>query len=57
MQYLYKIKPSVEQPKSRPGPGMCGRVSCSYQTAIWWCNDVSENRNIAPSARFKADFV
>ncbi|KAG5912838.1 hypothetical protein E4U42_001780 [Claviceps africana] len=22
-----------------PGPGMCSRVSCSYRTSIWWCND------------------
>lgn len=29
------------EPASSPGPGMCGRVSCSYDTAIWWCNDVS----------------
>lgn len=28
-------------PVSNPGPGMCGRVSCSYNSAIWWCNDVS----------------
>ncbi|KAL2286563.1 hypothetical protein FJTKL_06915 [Diaporthe vaccinii] len=28
-------------PVSRPGPGTCGRVSCSYNSAIWWCNDVS----------------
>lgn len=23
------------------GPNTCGRVSCSYGAAIWWCNDVS----------------
>ncbi|KAH8879273.1 hypothetical protein GQ53DRAFT_854953 [Thozetella sp. PMI_491] len=26
-------------PTNGPGPGNCGRVSCSYQSAIWWCND------------------
>ncbi len=26
-----------------PGPGNCARVSCSYNSAIWWCNDVSRN--------------
>lgn len=26
---------------SMGGRGTCGRVSCSYNTAIWWCNDVS----------------
>lgn len=25
-----------------PGPGNCGRVSCSYNSAIWWCNDVCD---------------
>lgn len=29
------------RPVSGPGPGVCGRVSCSYDSAIWWCNDVS----------------
>jgi hypothetical protein len=27
------------QPTNGPGPGNCGRVSCSYESAIWWCND------------------
>ena len=30
------------QPKTGPGPGNCGRVSCSYNSAIYWCNDVSQ---------------
>lgn len=29
------------KPRNGPGPGNCGRVSCSYNSAIWWCNDVS----------------
>ncbi|GMF68816.1 unnamed protein product [Aspergillus oryzae] len=29
------------QPTNGPGPNNCGRVSCSYNAAIWWCNDVS----------------
>jgi hypothetical protein len=28
-------------PRNGPGPGACGRVSCSYNAAIYWCNDVS----------------
>jgi hypothetical protein len=28
-------------PRAGPGPGNCARVSCSYQSGIWWCNDVS----------------
>lgn len=31
------------RPANGPGPGNCGRVSCSYNSAIWWCNDVSAN--------------
>lgn len=27
------------EPVQGPGPGSCGRVSCSYNSAIWWCND------------------
>lgn len=27
-------------PKEQPGPRRCGRVSCSYNAAIYWCNDV-----------------
>ncbi|KAK1781361.1 hypothetical protein QBC45DRAFT_65059 [Copromyces sp. CBS 386.78] len=26
-------------PANGPGPGNCGRVSCSYASAIYWCND------------------
>lgn len=29
------------QPRNGPGPNNCGRVSCSYNSAIWWCNDAS----------------
>jgi hypothetical protein len=28
------------QPSAGPGPGACARVSCSYASDIWWCNDV-----------------
>lgn len=31
------------KPVASPGPAACGRVSCSYKSAIWWCNDVSTN--------------
>ncbi|KAL2826708.1 hypothetical protein BDW59DRAFT_145069 [Aspergillus cavernicola] len=27
------------QPTNGPGPGACGRVSCSFGAAIYWCND------------------
>ncbi|KAJ4418566.1 hypothetical protein N0V85_001399 [Neurospora sp. IMI 360204] len=26
-------------PANGPGPGNCGRVSCAYESAIYWCND------------------
>lgn len=28
-------------PTNGPGPGSCGKVSCSYNAAIYWCNDAS----------------
>ncbi|KAG5946174.1 hypothetical protein E4U53_006615 [Claviceps sorghi] len=34
-------------PKAGPGPSLCGRVSCSYNTAIWWCNDSPKDRALA----------
>ncbi|KAK3295799.1 uncharacterized protein B0H64DRAFT_474703 [Chaetomium fimeti] len=27
------------RPWHNPGPGNCARVSCSYRSAIYWCND------------------
>lgn len=30
-------------PANGPGPGNCGRVSCSYNSAIYWCNEVSSS--------------
>ncbi|OAQ72121.1 hypothetical protein VFPPC_00170 [Pochonia chlamydosporia 170] len=36
VKYLKGVK---GQPTNGPGPGNCGRVSCSYDSAIWWCND------------------
>ncbi|KXH66789.1 hypothetical protein CSAL01_11601 [Colletotrichum salicis] len=29
------------KPTRGPGPGSCGRVSCSWNAAIYWCNMVS----------------
>ncbi|KAE8135101.1 hypothetical protein BDV38DRAFT_294917 [Aspergillus pseudotamarii] len=36
IRYLHSVP---GQPTNGPGPGNCGRVSCSYNSAIWWCND------------------
>ena len=38
LQYLRRIQGRVHM---TPGPGACGRVSCSYDSAIVLCNDVS----------------
>lgn len=38
IDYLRRVS---GKPSNGPGPGNCGRVSCSFKSAIWWCNDVS----------------
>lgn len=38
VQYLYGVK---GKPTNGPGFGACTRVSCAYDTAVIWCNDVS----------------
>ncbi|KAK4647848.1 uncharacterized protein QC761_104990 [Podospora bellae-mahoneyi] len=38
IDYLWQL-PIYPMPTNGPGPGNCGRVSCSYDSAIWWCND------------------
>ncbi|KAJ0120861.1 hypothetical protein J7T55_015596 [Diaporthe amygdali] len=45
IDYLYTID---GKPGSKPGPRMCGQVSCSYDSAIWWCND-NNTTKILPS--------
>ncbi|VBB84436.1 Putative protein of unknown function [Podospora comata] len=30
----------IDSPAPRNQPRSCGRVSCAYNSAIWWCNDV-----------------
>ncbi|KAL5338579.1 hypothetical protein BJX70DRAFT_194890 [Aspergillus crustosus] len=34
--HLRKIR---GRPHLRAGPSVCAKVSCSWDTAIWWCND------------------
>ncbi|QDS73751.1 hypothetical protein FKW77_005011 [Venturia effusa] len=34
-------------PGKGPGPGQCGRVSCSEESAIYWCNDNHEAVELA----------
>ncbi|KAF6803853.1 hypothetical protein CMUS01_14989 [Colletotrichum musicola] len=42
------------KPANGPGPGECGRVSCSYNTQIWWCNEDTKTKTLA-SFRHIAD--
>lgn len=37
VRYLRRI---TGKPHNQPGPRYCTRVSCSWKSAIWWCNDV-----------------
>ncbi|KAI1139440.1 hypothetical protein F5Y05DRAFT_412540 [Hypoxylon sp. FL0543] len=36
VDYLKGIKGTCSM---GPGPRVCTRISCSYKSAIWWCND------------------
>lgn len=38
ISYLRRVR---GKPSLRAGPGRCSRVSCSWNAAIYWCNDVS----------------
>ncbi|KAF1357481.1 hypothetical protein EJ07DRAFT_128597, partial [Lizonia empirigonia] len=42
--YLRKVN---GQPRNGPGPGNCGRVSCTDKAGIWWCNDVNTAKQLA----------
>ncbi|KAK4195762.1 hypothetical protein QBC40DRAFT_310454 [Triangularia verruculosa] len=41
--YLWKLTGTA---KNGPGPGNCGRVSCSWGAAIYWCNDDDEEKEL-----------
>lgn len=41
IDYLRKIRKG-RHPRNGPGPRNCGKVSCSDNSAIFWCNDVSK---------------
>ncbi|UNI17267.1 hypothetical protein JDV02_003624 [Purpureocillium takamizusanense] len=34
------------RPTNGPGWGTCSRVSCSWNSAIWWCNDNKEAKTL-----------
>ncbi|KAL2801847.1 hypothetical protein BJX63DRAFT_146361 [Aspergillus granulosus] len=50
IRYLRKVK---GQPVN--DPGQCGRVSCSGNSAIWWCNLDPDHRKVLPSFNNIAD--
>jgi hypothetical protein len=34
-------------PHHGAGPGTCGRVSCSYGSAIYWCNESNTAKTLS----------
>lgn len=34
------------QPGNKPGPGSCGRISCEWYSAIYWCNDNDQEKTL-----------
>ncbi|KAL3456839.1 hypothetical protein BJX64DRAFT_293689 [Aspergillus heterothallicus] len=51
IKYLRKVR---GKPKLGAGPNKCKRVSCSYNSAIFWCNDDNKPRSL-PSFNNIAD--
>ncbi|KAL2851100.1 hypothetical protein BJY01DRAFT_122306 [Aspergillus pseudoustus] len=46
MRGIFYLRDLPGQPTNGPGPGACGRVSCSYGAAIWWCNDDDQPKTL-----------
>ncbi|KAJ4400105.1 hypothetical protein N0V85_005846 [Neurospora sp. IMI 360204] len=44
IDYLRKIP--TGKPALGPGPGNCERVSCEWESAIYWCNEGSETKEL-----------
>ncbi|KAK2040999.1 hypothetical protein LZ31DRAFT_568316 [Colletotrichum somersetense] len=53
IHYLRTVK---GRPRLDPGPANCGRVSCGYEAAIWFCNDNTHEITINSFAQI-ADMV
>ncbi|KAF9881493.1 hypothetical protein CkaCkLH20_00639 [Colletotrichum karsti] len=43
VQYLNWV---TGRPRNGGGPANCGRVSCGYKTAVWFCNDAPQPREL-----------
>ncbi|KAI1494718.1 hypothetical protein F5X96DRAFT_693821 [Biscogniauxia mediterranea] len=56
IDYLRGIKGNCT---NGPGPANCGRISCSWNSGIWWCNDDTEPKTVDCSlfASYVADIV
>lgn len=44
IRYLRQL--TSGKPANGPGPGACSRVSCSYKSAIYWCNDDNDRKEL-----------
>ncbi|KAI3538717.1 hypothetical protein CABS01_13305 [Colletotrichum abscissum] len=44
MEYLRRVP---GKPKNSAGPRECGRVSCAWKSATWWCNDALEEKELS----------
>ncbi|KAL3417498.1 hypothetical protein PVAG01_10508 [Phlyctema vagabunda] len=44
IDYLYGVS---GQPTLEAGLGRCSRVSCQYNTAVWWCNDNNSRKTLS----------
>ncbi|KAK4199942.1 hypothetical protein QBC40DRAFT_175094 [Triangularia verruculosa] len=45
IRYLRGLE-GTTKPKNGPGPGNCGCVSCSWNAAIFWCNDSDSDKEV-----------
>ncbi|KAI0157474.1 hypothetical protein GGR57DRAFT_511048 [Xylariaceae sp. FL1272] len=49
ISYLSKLKTTC---KNGAGPGNCGRISCSWNSAIYWCNDKTTDSEVYDCSMF-----
>lgn len=40
------LKTLPSRPSVPPGPDACTRISCQWGSAIWWCNDNDERKDL-----------
>ncbi|KAI1261267.1 hypothetical protein F5Y18DRAFT_431350 [Xylariaceae sp. FL1019] len=49
INYLKKLKTTC---RNGPGPLNCGRISCSWNSAIYWCNDKATDSQVYDCSMF-----